>query len=77
MTSRSCGKDGGHSVVSSLLLAASAAGAVCDGGGGKRVATLWIFDCRDQIFLSSIQMMSSASIGVDGRDSDGRCRSWI
>ena len=65
MASRLCGRDGWHSVVSSLLLVASAVDAVCGGGRGKGVTTIWFFDCRDQIVLSSIQMMSPASFGVN------------
>ena len=64
MTTRSSGSDGGYSVVSSLLSGTSVAGAICGGGGRERVSSLSCFARRDQILLSSIQRISSASIGI-------------
>ena len=47
-----------------MLLDASVVCAVWGGGEGE-VSFLCCFACPDQIVLFSIQMMSSASIGVD------------
>ena len=41
------------------------AGAVCGGDEGEAVFSRCSLACRDHIVLSSMQMMFSASIGVD------------
>ena len=66
MTSRSSGNDGGLSVYSLFLFDTSMAGAVCGGCGAERVFSLCcLAQHRDIIVLSSIQMIFSASIGMD------------
>ena len=69
MTSRSSGSDGGHSVCSSLLSVAALAGAVC-GGGGEDESIVCSLGFRDHNDFSSMQIISSAFIDVDG---DGHC----
>ena len=66
--SRCCGTGAEQSDVSSFLVMIWVTGAVCRASGGEGVSTLRFFDLRDQIVLSSMQMISPASIGVDVTD---------
>ena len=66
MVSKSSGSAAGHSVVPSSSAVIAVAGGVCVGGEGEAVFARCSLVCRDHIALSSMQMMFSASIGVDG-----------
>ena len=65
MTSKSSGNVRGHSVVPSSSTVIAVAGGVCVGGEGEVVFSCCCLVCRDHMVLSSMQMMFSASIGVD------------
>ena len=51
--------------MSSLLSGIYVTGAGCDDGDGEGLSTIRFSDNSDQSVLSSMQMMSSASIGMD------------
>ena len=65
MTSKSSANVRSHSVVPSSSTVIAVAGGVCVDGEGEAVSSCCWFVCRDHIVLSSMQMMFSASIGVD------------
>ena len=65
MVSRSSGSAGGHYVVPSTSAVLAVAGGVCVGGEGEAVFSRCSLACREHIALSSMQMIFSASIGVD------------
>ena len=64
MTSRSSGSDVGYSISASLLPVIAVAGAVCVGGGDDESMVGSSGFCCHNV-LSSMQMMSSAFMGVD------------
>ena len=65
MVSKSSGSAGGHSTVPSSSAVIAVTGGVCVGGEGGAVSSRCSLVCRDHIALSSMQMLVSASIGVD------------
>ena len=65
MTFKSSGSFEGHSAIPSSSAVNAVAGAVCVGGEGETVFSRCFLACRDHFALSSMQMMLSASIGVD------------
>ena len=65
ITYRSSGSVEGHSVISSSSSVIAVAGAVFGGDEGELVFLRCSFSCCAHIVLSSMQIMFSASIGVD------------
>ena len=65
MISESSGSAGRYSVVSSWWFVIAVAGALFGGDEGEEAFSRSRYACRAHIVLSSMQMMFSASIGVD------------
>ena len=66
MASRSSGSSDGHSVISTLSFISAVTGAVFGGVTGGSAFSRFLLSWCVHIVLSSMQMMFSASIGVDG-----------